>query len=35
LDSGIFGKPEFIKDMKERFDIGSLKERGRPKKIQS
>ncbi len=35
LDSGIFGKPDFIKDMKERFKIGSLKKRGRPKKIQS
>ena len=35
LDSGIFGKPDFIKEMKERFKIGSLKKRGRPKRNQS
>jgi len=35
LDSGILGKPEFIGNMKERFNIGSLKKRGRPKKNQS
>lgn len=35
LDSGIFGKPEFIKEMKQKFNIGSLKKRGRPRKNQS
>ena len=37
LDSGIFGKPSFLKEMKDKFKIGSLKKRGRPKtkKIQT
>ena len=32
LDEGIFGKPEFIIEMKKRFKIKSLRPRGRPKK---
>lgn len=35
LDLGVLGKPDFIKEMKKRFKIGSPKKRGRPKKIQS
>jgi putative transposase len=34
LDSGILGKPDFIKDMSERFNVGFSKKNGRPKKIQ-
>lgn len=31
LDEGIFGKPDFVKEMKEKFKIKSLRPRGRPK----
>jgi len=32
LNEGIFGSLNFIKEMKEKFKIGSLRERGRPTK---
>lgn len=32
LDEGIFGKPSFIQDMKEKFKIKSLRPRGRPRR---
>lgn len=32
LDGGVFGKPDFIREMKEKFKIKSLKGKGRPKK---
>jgi len=35
LDQGIFGKDSFIKDVKDKFKIGSLRPSGRPRKNQS
>jgi putative transposase len=32
LDEGVFGKPDFIWEMKEKFKIKSLRPRGRPRK---
>ena len=32
LDEGVFGKPSFIQEMKEKFKIKSLRPRGRPRK---
>ena len=32
LDEGIFGKPSFIQEMKEKFKIKSLRPRGRPRR---
>lgn len=32
LDEGIFGKPSFIQEMKEKFKIKSWRSRGRPKR---
>ena len=32
LDEGVFGKPSFIQEMKEKFKIKSLRLRGRPRK---
>jgi len=32
LDEGVFGKPSFIQEMKEKFKIKSLRPRGRPGK---
>ena len=32
LDEGIFGRPEFVRGMKEKFKIKSMRPRGRPKK---
>jgi len=32
LDEGVFGKPSFIQEMKEKFKIKSLKPRGRPRR---
>lgn len=32
LNEGIFGKPDFIQKMKEKFKVKSLKPRGRPKR---
>ena len=32
LDEGIFGKPGFIQEMKEKFKIKSLRPRGRPRR---
>jgi predicted DNA-binding protein (UPF0278 family) len=32
LDEGVFGKEDFVREAKERFKIGSLRPRGRPRK---
>lgn len=32
LDEGVFGKEDFVREAKERFKIGSLRLRGRPRK---
>jgi len=32
LDGGIFGRPDFVREMKKRFEISSLNPRGRPRK---
>ena len=32
LDEGVFGKPSFIQEMKEKFKIKSLRPRGRPRR---
>ena len=32
LDEGVFGKEDFVREAKERFKIGSLRSRGRPRK---
>lgn len=32
LDGGVFGRQDFVREAKERFKIGSLRPRGRPRK---
>lgn len=32
LDEGVFGREDFVREAKERFKIGSLRSRGRPRK---
>jgi putative transposase len=32
LDEGVFGKEDFVREAKERFRIGSVRSRGRPRK---
>lgn len=32
LDEGVFGRPEFVREAKERFKIKSLRKKGRPRK---
>lgn len=32
LDEGVFGKEDFVREARERFKIGSLRPRGRPRK---
>jgi len=32
LDEGVFGKPSFVLETKEKFKIKSLRSRGRPRK---
>jgi putative transposase len=32
LDEGVFGKEDFVREAKERFKIGSVRSRGRPRK---
>jgi len=34
LDEGVFGKQNFVQEMKEKFQIRSLKSRGRPKRAE-
>ena len=32
LDEGVFGRPEFVQEMKETFKIKSLRPKGRPRR---